>query len=65
MFVLTLLLGLLLSAANGAKSSEEKLRRRLGNTRDRLQNVRRRTRSLEAEAPIQPEDAFPGAQFWG
>jgi hypothetical protein len=62
MFVLTLLLGLLLSA-NGAKSSEEKLRRRLGNTRDRLQNVRRRTRSLEFDS--QPEDAFPGAQMWG
>ncbi len=65
MFVLTLLLGLLLSAANGAKSSEEKLRRRLGNTRDRLQNVRRRTRSLEFDSQIQPEDAFPGAQIWG
>jgi hypothetical protein len=64
MFVLTLLLGLLLSA-NGAKSSEERLRNRLGKVRDRLQNVRRRTRSLEADAQIQPEDAFPGAQMWG
>ncbi len=65
MFALTLLLGLLLSAASGAKSSEEKLRRRLGNVKDRLQNVRRRTRSLEFDSQIQPEDAFPGAQIWG